>query len=52
MRSPRPAEHARHGGDFSDGPAKNKFEYTLQIGPNYAHADEIHKVLSRSPVTN
>ncbi|MFY9689131.1 MAG: tetratricopeptide repeat protein [Candidatus Acidiferrales bacterium] len=32
--------------------AKKQLEYTLQISPNYVHADDIRKVLSGSPVSN
>lgn len=36
--------------DYAD--AKKQLQYTLQISPNYAHADDIRKVLSGSPTAN
>jgi tetratricopeptide (TPR) repeat protein len=32
--------------------AKKQLQNALQISPNYAHAEEIRKLLSSSPITN
>jgi hypothetical protein len=32
--------------------AKKELEYTLKISPNFAHADEIKKVLALTPQGN